>query len=369
VNPQTGNPFNSAAAPRRNPFAPPPPPEPEPAHARDDGDSQRSGSRGGAESGEVASLRERVATLEGEVERLRSANERFAEYMDKAEAKIAALARQLREAEARRSEEPKAPPPAKSPPVREQPSSPPLQQQQQAAKSGASAAKATPAAAKATPAAAAAAPSPPIRAPPARKPVPEPEEEEEEEEEQGDALGARREEGANGGSLEDQPVGGGSGGSVPPADAGPVQTFPCNFCGKRFRKEALTRHLKLKICQKKREPMDMTAARLGIEDERAVEKLKKAAEAGEDKLAAAKAKAKAKREQDRAQLRAAIEAGRAISQAQRDGVDPRTIALPAAPSAPDTRVECPHCGRKFAEETAERHIPKCKDMQHNKRRK
>eukprot|EP01006_Ploeotia_vitrea_P019245 TRINITY_DN51412_c0_g1_i1.p1 TRINITY_DN51412_c0_g1~~TRINITY_DN51412_c0_g1_i1.p1 ORF type:complete len:605 (+),score=107.22 TRINITY_DN51412_c0_g1_i1:59-1873(+) len=31
---------------------------------------------------------------------------------------------------------------------------------------------------------------------------------------------------------------------------------------------------------------------------------------------------------------------------------------------PDTRVECPHCTRRFAEEVAERHIPKCKNMIH-----
>lgn len=31
-------------------------------------------------------------------------------------------------------------------------------------------------------------------------------------------------------------------------------------------------------------------------------------------------------------------------------------------------IQCPHCGRKFNQAAAERHIPKCKNMQHNKPR-
>ena len=35
----------------------------------------------------------------------------------------------------------------------------------------------------------------------------------------------------------------------------------------------------------------------------------------------------------------------------------------AAPSAPDSSlVPCPHCGRRFNENAAERHIPKCNDI-------
>lgn len=38
------------------------------------------------------------------------------------------------------------------------------------------------------------------------------------------------------------------------------------------------------------------------------------------------------------------------------------------PPASDTSdyVQCPHCGRKFNQSAAERHIPKCENMLHNK---
>ena len=39
------------------------------------------------------------------------------------------------------------------------------------------------------------------------------------------------------------------------------------------------------------------------------------------------------------------------------GIDPPPMA--AASAQADDRVLCPHCGRKFADMAAQRHIPKC----------
>lgn len=39
---------------------------------------------------------------------------------------------------------------------------------------------------------------------------------------------------------------------------------------------------------------------------------------------------------------------------------------PPPPSENPDYVQCPHCSRRFNEAAAERHIPKCANMQHNK---
>eukprot|EP00488_Nonionellina_sp_1-RS-2012_P001475 TRINITY_DN2384_c0_g1_i1.p1 TRINITY_DN2384_c0_g1~~TRINITY_DN2384_c0_g1_i1.p1 ORF type:complete len:117 (-),score=31.47 TRINITY_DN2384_c0_g1_i1:181-531(-) len=56
-------------------------------------------------------------------------------------------------------------------------------------------------------------------------------------------------------------------------------------------------------------------------------------------------------------LRQAIQSSKQIDQAIKEGKP--LSEIPNIPSnIPDDRVPCPHCGRKFAEETAKRHIPK-----------
>lgn len=39
---------------------------------------------------------------------------------------------------------------------------------------------------------------------------------------------------------------------------------------------------------------------------------------------------------------------------------------PPPPSENPDYVQCPHCGRKFNESAAARHIPKCQHYEHNK---
>lgn len=41
---------------------------------------------------------------------------------------------------------------------------------------------------------------------------------------------------------------------------------------------------------------------------------------------------------------------------------------PPPPSENPDYIQCPHCGRRFNQQAAERHIPKCETMIHNKPR-
>ena len=62
---------------------------------------------------------------------------------------------------------------------------------------------------------------------------------------------------------------------------------------------------------------------------------------------------------DHAAFQAAVKAGRDLKSALESGVPLSQLPPPPPSDELDDRVQCPHCGRRFAEKAAERHIPKC----------
>jgi hypothetical protein len=59
----------------------------------------------------------------------------------------------------------------------------------------------------------------------------------------------------------------------------------------------------------------------------------------------------------KARFREQIRYNKMVTDAEKAGKS--LAALPLPPQAVDDRVPCPHCGRKFNADVADRHIPKC----------
>jgi len=135
----------------------------------------------------------------------------------------------------------------------------------------------------------------------------------------------------------------------------PVNLEPCPNCGRKFKPEVLARHIQKGVCKKKK--------RRAFKVKRVEEKVKKDV-TSEQNYEAAKAKKKAmpKWKRDREALRAALKQGKMITQALKEGRDIRDVPVVPSSAAQDDRVPCPHCGRKFNEDVAARHIPRCKNI-------
>lgn len=143
----------------------------------------------------------------------------------------------------------------------------------------------------------------------------------------------------------------------------------CPDCGRRFNPTPFEKHVK--ICQKvflqKRKAFDSSKMRTAGDEELQQIQAQKARAGGKKRgMAAAaeeraipKQKGEGKWKQQSNALREAMRAARLQAQAEKNG-DPLP---PSVPSAPDpSLVPCPHCGRRFNEKAAKRHIPQCNNI-------
>lgn len=213
---------------------------------------------------------------------------------------------------------------------------------------------------------------PPSQPPPRRPPMPQPEDHQ---------------------KREDAPVGGGGGmgggdyfsammekalaqgafpeGQVPdglmdaPVDSAPL--VECSSCGRRMTEKALVSHTKacVKVFQTKRKRFDSTKARVEgteaakfVKDARRKQRLGGGRQQQQPQKAASGKSAKWRSQSE--QFREAMRAARGIQNAEKTGAP---LPAPSMRSGPDpSLVPCPHCGRRFNELAAERHIPRCKDI-------
>lgn len=165
-------------------------------------------------------------------------------------------------------------------------------------------------------------------------------------------------------------------------DNGPVPDgmARCTICGRNFAEDRISKHVEIcrKTKSKKRKVFDVTKHRVqGTDAEKYVLRKGKvvgAAAASSKKsisgpatTAAAgaasggKADWRRKHEEFIATIRAAKEMKAYLAKGGKLSDLP-----PPPPSENPDYVQCPHCSRRFNQTAAERHIPKCKTMMHNK---
>lgn len=169
-----------------------------------------------------------------------------------------------------------------------------------------------------------------------------------------------------------------------------VDLEPCPNCGRRFNPESLERHLAKKVCQKKpRKQFNSAAHRTPIDaDGKPIApppvapsgkrggaagpsaggagKVRAAAQQTSvvtaDAPASSAAEKKSKWRTEHQRFMEAVKQSKMISQAIKEGKDIRSLPMPASSTTQDDdRTPCPYCGRRFATQAADRHIPHCKN--------
>jgi len=176
--------------------------------------------------------------------------------------------------------------------------------------------------------------------------------------------------------------------ALPPgafADPADAPQNECPDCGRKFNDKAFTRHIKIckKVFVEKRKAFDMTTQRVADnpdqmklmkktqeEEKRKArqdaiakgKKLKKMGAGGGtmmDEVAVGASEKKAKWKADHEQFQNALKSAKTYADAKEKG----GALPPPVMSAPDpSLIPCPHCGRRFNEKAAERHIPQCNNI-------
>jgi hypothetical protein len=154
------------------------------------------------------------------------------------------------------------------------------------------------------------------------------------------------------------------------------EMIECPDCNRRFNPSSFEKHAKIcaKVFLQKRKVFDSKKMRVADNPE-LVNILKKSEKMNGKKTAASQSSAalqsasaiaannaaaeKAKWKDQSNAFREAMKAARMVSKAIATGAP----LPPPKISAPDpSLIPCPHCGRRFNEKAAERHIPKCSDI-------
>ncbi|XP_037941708.1 zinc finger C2HC domain-containing protein 1C isoform X1 [Teleopsis dalmanni] len=153
----------------------------------------------------------------------------------------------------------------------------------------------------------------------------------------------------------------------------------CNFCNRNFNEDRLAKHEQIcqKMAKKKRKIFDVSKHRVqGTEAEQFVKKATKTSHTTKPTTMAkpsvaaststnATTSKKNNWRQKHEEFIAAIRAAKQLQVHLAKGGKLSDLPPPPPSENPDY-IQCPHCNRRFNEAAAERHIPKCANMLHNK---
>lgn len=150
-----------------------------------------------------------------------------------------------------------------------------------------------------------------------------------------------------------------------------VELIPCTICGRKFKAEAHAKHVGIcqKVFQSKRKVYNTTEHRLPDASEapelaevrRRAAMAAKKGEVGIGEKPGEKKELKTNWRIKSEAFRAAMKDAQIVEKFKKEG-RPLSELPPARATAAelDDRTQCPHCGRKFGQNQAERHIPQCK---------
>ncbi|XP_005188191.1 mucin-2 isoform X3 [Musca domestica] len=145
----------------------------------------------------------------------------------------------------------------------------------------------------------------------------------------------------------------------------------CQYCNRNFNEDRLSKHEE--VCRKmvttKRKIFDASKHRVkGTEAEKYVAKKKGVTAAPKAAVAKSTPADSSKKGNWRKKHEEFINAIREAKKVQAYLAKGGKLSdlPPPPPSENPDYVQCPHCSRRFNEAAAERHIPKCANMQHNK---
>lgn len=150
----------------------------------------------------------------------------------------------------------------------------------------------------------------------------------------------------------------------------------CQFCQRNFNEDRLQKHEAVcgKVAVKKRKIFDASKHRVkGTEAEKYVaKKVKGLAVAPKPspviaavKTAPSDGSKKSNWRQKHEEFINAIREAKKVQAYLAKGGKLSDLPPPPPSENPDY-IQCPHCNRRFNEAAAERHIPKCANMKHNK---